>query len=251
MKNDWLNFQTQEDFDSFRHYLSTLPKCQCPENVHKIINTSYPLLAISMPALRKLAKSIYRKNYTGFLALNLSQSFEEIALSGLVISLIQKNDNESMTYLRSYTQKIDSWALCDLLRFPIHSQNHILWWGFLIELFNSSLPFQRRTALWMAFCYIQPFSDKDYLNLIFNLILLLKNESHYYVNMAAAWLLAECMIKRPEETLIFLTQNFTQLNRFIALKTISKCRNSLRLTPQQKAMLLSFKNEQLMSNRKA
>lgn len=249
MKRDFFDFQSEADITAFRHYLTTLPKCRHLQNVQKIINTSYPLHATTMPSLRKVAKMIFRGNYAAFLRLNLSQSFEEVALSGLVISLIQHHDKESINYLRSYTKKIDSWALCDLLRFPIQQHNHAQWWSFLTELLNSPLPFQRRTALWMAFSFIQPFQERDYLEDIFNALLNLKEESHYYVNMAAAWLLAECIIQRHDISMMFFENHLTQLNPFVGLKTISKCRDSYRLTAQQKEVLRQLKIERLKSNR--
>ena len=66
-----------------------------------------------------------------------------------------------------------------------------------------------------------------------------KKETEYYVNMACAWLLAECFIKFRNETLHFLEQN--TLNDFIVNKGIQKCRDSFRVSDEDKDLLLKFK----------
>ena len=65
------------------------------------------------------------------------------------------------------------------------------------------------------------------------------NEEEYYVNMCIAWFVAECFIKRRETTLKFLKTN--KLNKFTINKAISKCRDSYRVSAEDKQMLLAFK----------
>ena len=57
--------------------------------------------------------------------------------------------------------------------------------------------------------------------------------------MAGAWLLAECMTKYREETLTYYSSNKT--NDFIINKSISKCKDSFRISKEDKHFLLNFK----------
>ena len=67
----------------------------------------------------------------------------------------------------------------------------------------------------------------------------LKSETEYYVNMAVAWLVAECFTKQREQTLIFLHTH--SLNNFTINKAIQKCRDSFRVSQEDKQMLLKYK----------
>jgi 3-methyladenine DNA glycosylase AlkD len=65
------------------------------------------------------------------------------------------------------------------------------------------------------------------------------NEDHYYVNMMNAWIFCECFIKRREKTIAFLKTH--KLNKFTINKGISKCRDSFRVSKEDKEMLLGYK----------
>ena len=67
----------------------------------------------------------------------------------------------------------------------------------------------------------------------------LGEETHYYVNMANAWLVAECFTKQRDKTLN-LIKNKT-LNKFVQNKAISKCRDSFRVSPEDKELLKTFR----------
>ena len=66
-------------------------------------------------------------------------------------------------------------------------------------------------------------------------------EQEYYVNMAIAWLLCEIMIFYPAETLKFLNNYKNKYkesnNIFVLKKTISKCRDSFRISEENKILL--------------
>ena len=81
-------------------------------------------------------------------------------------------------------------------------------------------------------------SDK-YIDQIFSVIDTLKDEEEYYVNMAVAWLLCELMIKQRNKTLKYLDNH--NLNKFTINKMISKCRDSFRISKEDKELLLKYK----------
>ena len=84
-------------------------------------------------------------------------------------------------------------------------------------------------------------SDEKYLKKIFNVVDKFYKEEHYYVNMIIAWLLCEAFIKNKEFTLEYLSN--AKLNDFVICKTVSKCRDSFRVSIEDKEMLLEFKRK--------
>ena len=59
--------------------------------------------------------------------------------------------------------------------------------------------------------------------------------------MAVAWLLCELMIKQRDKTLVYL--NHHNLNKFTINKMISKCRDSFRVSREDKELLLKYKQK--------
>ena len=81
--------------------------------------------------------------------------------------------------------------------------------------------------------------DDNYINKIFDLLNCFGNEDHYYVNMMNSWLLSECFIRQREKALAYLKNN--KLNKFTLNKGIQKCRESRRVSIEDKDMLLKYK----------
>lgn len=65
------------------------------------------------------------------------------------------------------------------------------------------------------------------------------NEEHYYVNMVIAWLLCDMFIYNREKTLKYLESH--HLNKFTVNKFVSKCRDSFRVSTEDKDLLLKYK----------
>lgn len=83
--------------------------------------------------------------------------------------------------------------------------------------------------------YLEP----DYLNVIFDRTEILAAREEYYIRMGLAWLLAECFIKFPDETLAYL--KLSHLPAWTFNKTISKICDSHRVEKDAKAMLKSLR----------
>ncbi len=146
-------------------------------------------------------------------------------------------------------------------------------WEFLQSYAHSEEPFAVRFALVMFLDY---FLTPDYLSQIFNLLrelnaaevstpkpdhALAQNQRSvhnqdkaqiplpqpvnqaYYVMMAEAWLLAEAFVVQRAATLKFLRESYAQgiLPKFVQNKAIQKIRESYRVSPSDKALLLTLK----------
>ena len=231
IKGTW----NKDDIKELEKYLESLGNLERAKQENKIINTKQTVLSIHIPELRQIAGEILKGNYFSFLDLNPSKYYEEYLLQAFVISKI-KDMKIQQSYLNKYLPQCDSWAHTDSLKFYINKKNEKAWWDYSLSLLKSKDTMCRRCAIIIMFKY---FVETDYLQEIFNEINKLENESEYYVNMAVAWLVCECFIKRRAETLLFFKNN--RLNAFTQNKAISKCRDSYRVSKEDKDLLLTFK----------
>ena len=230
VKEKWNN----KDGKEFIIYLESLKDENKIEWTKKIVNTKKNVLAIKSPVLKNIVKEIRKGNYLSFLDLNLNNYLENNTINGELITYIKDFDTMKK-YLSIYSKKIDNWASCDLLSFNIKGKED-LFLNLSNNYIKSDLPFERRLGLLILFKFI----DNDlYINKIFDIMNLFYNEEEYYVNMINAWLLCECFIKRRDKTIIFLDNN--KLNKFTINKAISKCRDSYRVSKEDKELLLQYK----------
>lgn len=228
------DYWTEKDGQEFTKYLELKINKDKVEWSRKILNTKMPLLAMKTKEIGEIIKEIAKGNYQSFLDLELDDYYESIAISGSLICRI--DDFETLKkYLDKYIQKIDNWAHCDLLSFDIKGKEKEFF-NLALEYYKNDKPFVRRVGFVIIFNYI---NNDEYLDKIYEAMNSFYNENDYYVNMINAWLFCELFIKRRDKTIEFL--NSHKLNKFTINKGISKCRDSYRVSDEDKEMLLSFK----------
>ena len=230
VKDNW----TIDDVLHLNTYLESIKRSEKIEWTKNIVSTSMKVLAILLPDLKKIAKEIFKGNYQSFLDLMPNTYFESLIIDAFIISFI-KDYKEQIKYINRLTKYIDSWSVTDTLKFSIknHEDEYL---EYAVKLIQSKETYKRRTGVRILFSYIKL---DDYLDSIYDLLDSLKEEKEYYVNMAAAWLLCELMIKRRNETFKYLDRQKT--NSFIINKGISKCRDSFRVSDEDKELLLKYK----------
>lgn len=225
---------TNEDIHGFLEYLTSLKNPQKVEFSRNIINTKLPMLAIPIPALRKIANQIIKGNFMSFLDANINDYYEAEFINGLLICKI-KDFDIFRNWLVKYSRRIDNWACCDSLQFNINNQNIEKYFSLSKKMFASSFEFERRIGVRIWFNLI----NTDYLNNILDLINASnQNEDAYYVNMVLAWFLCECFIKKPDLTKKYLKSH--HLNTFTLRKFVSKCQDSYRISIEDKKQLKSL-----------
>lgn len=230
VKDIWL----KEDGIEFEKYLESLKREEKIDWTRNIYNTSMPVLAIKIPDIKSIAKEIRKGNYLSFLDLNINSYYESMAVNGHLVSSI-KDFSTMKRYLDRYSQNVECWATCDLLKFNV-KKNEEKFFKLSEEYIKSNKPFVRRIGMYVLFELI----DNDlYIDKIYKMLNKFEDEQEYYVNMMNAWLLCELFIKRREKTISFLQNN--KLNKFTINKGISKCRDSFRVSKEDKEYLLRFK----------
>lgn len=227
------NWTLQDGYDLV-NIIQSLGKPNRVEWSRKIVNTNMQLFAVPTPELKKLAKQILQGNVFSFLELKLFECYETVVLYGMVLSTLEFE--ELLPYLTTYLQVADSWAHCDLLSFATINKQSNQFVALSQKWIGSTNKWQRRTALIIL---LQLCKQPQFLRTIFKTLDNLQQEQEYYVNMAGAWLLCECFVKHEVQTQNYFATHHT--NKFIINKGISKCRDSFRVTPANKQMLLQYK----------
>lgn len=224
----------KEDVEDFNCYLMSLENKDKIDFTKRIVNTNMKVLAIKNPVLNTIAKNIFKGDYLSFLNLMPHDTYESTIVDSYVIGLI-KDFKLQKKYILKLSKYIDNWATVDSLKFNIKGFEKE-YFQFAKDLLNSSKVFERRIGIRILFAFSK---TPDYLDNIFILLSTLSNEKEYYVNMAAAWLLCDLFIKYRDKTLEFIKSN--KDNKFIINKTISKCRDSYRVSREDKDLLLTYK----------
>ncbi|MDD2409331.1 MAG: DNA alkylation repair protein [Bacilli bacterium] len=230
IKDNW----DVEDILEFQKFLKSYENREKIEWVTNLLKTELPVLNIKTAIIKNIVNNISKGNYLSFLDLMIWEYYENTAINGYLITKI-KDFNTMKKYLDVYSAKTDNWATCDLLSFNIIG-NEEKYFDLVLKYIKNPKPFVRRIGLSILFKFID---NNDYIDKIFNLLNNFKNEEHYYVNMMNAWLLCECFIKQREKTLKYLQQN--KLNKFTINKGIQKCRESRRISLEDKKILLKYK----------
>ncbi len=233
IKQHWQN----KDILEYRTFTNTLlgtdEECKWEQN---IINTKLKCFGKTSCKAKILVKDIKKGNYFEFLNnLTIKNHLDSLVCAYLISNI--KNFDEFEMYLNKFVLTIDNWASTDTLKFANKNKEQLF--KLSKKYMSSDAPFVRRTGLNIFFELIK---DKQYVNKVFETLNSLSNEQNYYVNMCAAWLLAECFVKHRDETITYFKNNAT--NFFIINKAISKCRDSFRVSKQDKDFLLQFKKVQ-------
>lgn len=234
-KSEW----TKKDGEEFTKLLATFGRPEKVEWTRRIINTNMPVLAVLSQDVGALVKGVTKGNFLSFLDLNLNEYYENTAVNASLISRI-KDFETAKKYLLVLADGADNWATCDTVKFNVTATSAEDWWGLSGEMLSSNKEFVRRIGVDIMFQFILPYK-KDYLDGVFMRLDALDGEDAYYVNMAAAWLLAECFAKRRDETLAYYA--VTKTNSFVVNKSVQKCRDSFRVSAEDKDLLLGFKRK--------
>ena len=227
---------TEKDYEMYVDYLKSLQDENYRKFHQNLTTTRYEILGLRVPMQRKIAKEISKGNIEEFFCFCKDKYYEEVNIEGFVLAGI-KELSLLEKYFDSFVLKIDNWAICDGFcnSLKIVQKNKEYFWKKIQELLKKEETFSVRVGLILLLCF---YVEKEY---IFDILQLVKTVTHeeYYVGMGLAWLLAECYIKYPEETLVLLKEK--SLSSFVQNKTISKIRDSYRVSKEEKEFLQSLK----------
>ncbi len=203
----------------------------------RITPTNQTILGVRIPALRKLAKEIVRKDPVTFLELDKQNIFELIMLEGMALSSLDKSFSELRPLTETFLNKVDNWAQVDstICNFKQISNEPDEVLAIVREWLHSDREFVVRAALVILLSH---YAEGKNLETIFSLA---QEVTHpgYYVHMGNAWLISVCMAKFPEETIPFFQQN--ALDNKTHNKAIQKSRESYRVSKEHKELIKKLK----------
>lgn len=231
VRNNW----NSNDYREFINYLFSIRDIKY-RDFHSSLNVGNEVIGIRTPDIKKMAKEISKGNYTEFLSLIENNYYEEITLYGFIICNIKDLD-VSKGYLDMFKYKINNWASCDLFcsSYKIVKKNKDYYYNYIKGNIGSDNMWVRRLCFVLLLDY---YVEEEYLGDIFCLCDKY-NTSDYYVNMAVAWLISICWNKYRDITLKYILNN--SLDDFTFNKTISKIRDSYRVSKEDKVYLNSLK----------
>ena len=197
------------------------------------------VLGVRIPALRQLAKEVYKESGIEYLSCDDTEYMEEVMLQGMIIGFIKDSPDKILEHVEKFIPKINNWAVCDIfcggLKFT--KKNKELVWNFIQKYLKSDKEYYKRFGLVMILSY---FIDDKYVNKVLEI---LDNFSHegYYARMGAAWALSICYVKQPEKTFNYLKKS--KLDNWTYNKGIQKTCESFRVDKSTKEVLKSLKRK--------
>ena len=197
-------------------------------------------LGVRLPKLRQIAKTICRGDWAGFLEDSRDTRLYEITmLRGLVIAGASCPFDTRLELLAGFIPEIDNWGVCDSVAASLKSvRTHLPeTWAFLQPHLESREEFRLRFGIVMLMDY---FLTEEYIDLVLEILADVRH-SGYYVKMAVAWALSACCLKFRDRTLRLLQSG--RLDPWTQNKAISKCRDSYRVSSEDKELLVSLRRQ--------
>lgn len=229
---------THDDYQALLGRLAGLSDPKYKAFNESLIPGTSTAYGVRIPDMRGIAKQVIKSGPEDFLTVSRPDSYEEIMLRGMFIAGMKLPLSERLPLIEDFLPLIDNWAVCDTfcsslkLRTPADKQ---LMWQFLEPYFADPREYYARFALVM---FLGHFVEPDYVEPGLSHVEALTQEQ-YYVRMAAAWAVSVCYVKFPAKTLPLLQRQ--TLPKFTQNKSIQKIRESYRVPPGDKEMLLQYK----------
>lgn len=230
------------DFDfrdpaALRAYLFS----QADEKYRKFNESLIPGVGVTIgvrtPVIRKLAKDIAKADPEGYLASCRCDYQEEKIVKGLVIAYAKVPVERRIELIKDFVPLIDNWAVCDVFCGALKEAQKEPKKYF--DLISYYLEGQREYEIrFAAVMLLGHFINDEYIDRVLDIYQGISHDS-YYVKMAVAWGLSVCYVKFPEKTLELIKRQ--RLDPFTQNKAIQKCRESFRVSSEDKEMLNKYK----------
>ena len=193
-------------------------------------------LGVRIPALRSIARKLAKEDWRRYLREASDSCYEELMLQGMVIGYAAMDRDERAEHLRGFIPKINNWAVCDCCcsTWKFMRKDPAYWYDFLLPFLEGG-EYEIRSVV---VSLMDHFPEKEYLQRQFSIYNGIHHEG-YYVKMAVAWAISVCYVRFPQETAAFLGAN--SLDDFTQNKAIQKCRESNRISREEKEMLNGLK----------
>ena len=214
-------FKSETDYKKFVDFLASdeVERVSFPEKHKKVLNTNRKIYYLTNASIKQIAKKIAKTDPEGFLEYVKNESFEEVLIWGLVITSLDSL-GEQIERLDKWKEVVDCWALVDCLD---------------TKKLKGSLDKDKYFGYFEELCY----SEKEFVARL-GIIMLMYNYLED-ASMAVAWLISVGFVKHRDKTIDLFERG--RLDKFTTNKAISKCRDSFRVSQQDKELLLKFRKK--------
>lgn len=210
---------------------------QFDEFNNKIINSGVRTIGCTIPFVRSVAKR-YSNCLEQILALPTHDYFEIDLLKGMVVSCAKLPFSQKSPLLWEFAATLENWAACDSNTLKVPKAERQLYFDLFSQMCRDERPFVCRYGLVNL---LASYLDETHISAVFALLGEVKF-GEYYVDMAAAWLVATAMAKCRDQTVKFMeNQGRMVLNTFTYNKALQKMRDSLRVSAADKAWTKTLK----------
>lgn len=194
-------------------------------------NDKINVLGVRVPEMRRIAKG-YAQCVTELLAL--PDDYFEVTFVKLQAAALLPYP-QFIKYADDCVALINNWAACDCFAPKCIKANREDFYGYICKYLSADGEFSQRFALTTLLHF---YVEEGYMDTIYGCIKR-AGTNMYYVHMAAAWLLAEIIIKNYARGVEYLSRN--ELDIKTHNKSIAKACESYRLTEEQKQYLKTLK----------
>lgn len=218
-----------------------------------------PSIGIRVPRLREIAGELVKHDWEAYLeemeqadAGTLFQ--EEHMLQGMVIGRAKMEQERRVFHLDRWIPGVLSWADCDccVSGFKFMKKNQDFWFDYCGKWLKSQREFELRVAI---VALMQYFIHEEYIDQVLEILRgtypavpsetgegQQAADAPYYVKMAQAWALSVCFVKFRDRTWELLARQC--MDPWIQNKAIQKCRESYRVSKEDKELLKSLKMQE-------
>lgn len=198
------------------------------------------IMGVRVPALRKLAQKIAKKDWRAYLDAECFTTYEETMLHGMVIGYAKMDDEERRKRLDVFVPHINNWAVCDCCTstYKFMKKDQRLWADYLMQQIQMGTEYRIRFSVVALMDY---YVSDEWIDFVLDTYEDICHEG-YYVKMAVAWGVSVCYVKYPQKTMRLFQEN--KLDTFTNNKAIQKIRESFRVSPKEKDELKKWKKEQ-------
>ncbi len=232
------NHWNKESYQIFIEDLASQADRTYADFQKKLMGSPQNLAGIRLPVLRRLAKQIANGDYQQFIVCSGNILFEEVMLAGLVIGYIKGDITAILQLTEKFLPRINNWAVCDSfctgLRASAKNQQEM--YDFITSYLDSEHEFSHRFALVMLMDY---FICEAYIDRVLKIYIDTKSNA-YYVQMAAAWGLAECFVKFQDKTMAAFQSG--ACDKTVYVKALQKIIESKRVDGKTKLKIRAMKS---------
>ena len=189
------------------------------------------ILGVRSPALRAMARALRGTRAGADFLAALPHRYQEENLLHSYLLGYEKDFPPCLALVEAFLPQVDNWAVCDSLSLPCFKKHRKELAAVIPGWLASGAPYTIRFGIKQL---MDHFLDSDFESKYPSMVAAVQSEE-YYVNMMRAWYFATALAKQWEAALPWLAEG--RLDPWTHGRAIQKALESLRISPEQKALL--------------